>query len=77
MHSFLMMSTVHAQAALQSDTVGAEENAKAWLSLAQLILINRRRGCGWNDAAAGEMALALSPVDQLLARRWVERFKTI
>ena len=31
----------------------------------------------WNDAAAGEMALALSPVDQLLARRWVERFKTI
>jgi len=39
-HSFLMMSTVHAQAALPSDTVGAEENAKAWLSLAQLILIN-------------------------------------
>jgi len=48
MHSFLQTWTAHAQAALQSGTVGAEEKAKAWLSLAQLmlaqlILFNRRR----------------------------------
>ena len=48
MHSFLKKSKAHAQAALQSDTVGAEERAKSWLSLAQLmlaqlILFNRRR----------------------------------
>jgi len=53
--------------------------------MCRLILFNKRRRAEvrelkvqeyierpqWNNAAAGEMALALSPVDQLLARRWV------
>jgi len=84
MHSFLKKSKAHAQAALQSDTVGAEERAKSWLSLAQLmlaqlILFNRRRVGEVSkmtvdnfraiaNPAESEVSQHLSPLEKQLCR---------